>query len=219
MAVLGNRAYMDTSTTGTGTITLGSAIAGYQSFADAGITDSDVVPYVLVEGNNWEIGTGTYTATGTTLSRSVTESTNAGSAINLAGNAFVFITPAADYLDVISSTSKATPIDADVLGIWDSAAANILKKLTWANLQATLKTYFDSLYYIVGGADVAIADGGTCASTVAAARSNLNVDIAGTDNSTDVTLAGTGTYLWVAGQVITVYPITESVFSYLCSFV
>ena len=45
----------------------------------------------------------------------------------------------------------------------------------------------------------------------ATARTNLNVDVAGTDNSTDVTLAGTGTYLSMgAGQVLTVDPITKS---------
>ena len=43
-----------------------------------------------------------------------------------------------------------------------------------------------------------------------AARSTLGVDAAGTDNSTDVTLSGTGTYISIAGQVITVDPITES---------
>lgn len=44
----------------------------------------------------------------------------------------------------------------------------------------------------------------------ATARTNLGVDAAGTDNSTDVTLAGTGTYISIVGQVITVDPITES---------
>ena len=51
--------------------------------------------------------------------------------------------------------------------------------------------------------DVAVLHGGTGASTAAAARTNLVVDIAGTDNSTDVTLiAGTG-YLSLSGQEIT----------------
>lgn len=45
-----------------------------------------------------------------------------------------------------SATSKATPVDADELALVDSAASNALKKLTWANLKATLKTYFDTLY-------------------------------------------------------------------------
>lgn len=45
-----------------------------------------------------------------------------------------------------AATSKATPVDADELGLLDSVASYGLKKLTWANLKATLKTYFDTLY-------------------------------------------------------------------------
>ena len=44
------------------------------------------------------------------------------------------------------ATGKTTPVDADVVGISDSAAGGILKKLTWANIKATLKAYFDTLY-------------------------------------------------------------------------
>ena len=98
MATLANRAKMTTATTGTGTITLGSAADGYQTFAAAGISNADTVRYTIEDGNNWEIGTGTYTASGTTLTRSVTESSNAGSAINLSGDAVVFLTLAAQDL-------------------------------------------------------------------------------------------------------------------------
>ena len=45
-----------------------------------------------------------------------------------------------------AATSKTTPIDADELPLVDSAALNVLKKLTWANLKATIKTYTDTLY-------------------------------------------------------------------------
>jgi len=45
-----------------------------------------------------------------------------------------------------AATSKATPVDADELALSDSAASFALKKLTWLNLKATLKTYFDTLY-------------------------------------------------------------------------
>lgn len=44
-----------------------------------------------------------------------------------------------------NATSKATPVDADELGILDSAASNVLKKLTWANLKATLWTAWGAL--------------------------------------------------------------------------
>lgn len=99
MSELVNRAKMTTATTGTGTITLGSAVTAFQSFADAGVANGDVVYYVIEDGNNWEIGTGTYTSSGTTLSRSVQESSNADALLNLSGNAVVYITATASYFD------------------------------------------------------------------------------------------------------------------------
>ena len=51
---------------------------------------------------------------------------------------------------VPNAAAKTTPVDADLVPINDSASSNVLKKLTWANLKATLKTYFDTLYAAVG---------------------------------------------------------------------
>lgn len=45
-----------------------------------------------------------------------------------------------------AAASKATPVDADYLALYDSAASNTLRKLTWANIKATLKSYLDTLY-------------------------------------------------------------------------
>ncbi len=93
MAVkLYNLARMTTATTGTGTITLGSAETGYLSFAAAGVSDGETVTYGIVDGNNREVGRGVYTSSGTTLTRSVVTSTNSNNAINLSGAAVVFIT-------------------------------------------------------------------------------------------------------------------------------
>jgi hypothetical protein len=44
------------------------------------------------------------------------------------------------------ATNKTTPVDADEFGIWDSVTG-LLNRLSWANLKATLKAYFDTLYY------------------------------------------------------------------------
>ena len=99
--VLVNRAKMLTSTTGTGTLTLGTAIAGFQSFSDAGVQNGDVVRYVIEDGAYWELGTGTYTASGTTLTRNVVESSNSDNAINLSGDALIFVTAdASDYVQI-----------------------------------------------------------------------------------------------------------------------
>ncbi len=129
MPVLKNRAYVATATTGTGTITLGSPVSGYQSFADAGVTNGNSVRYTIEDGTNFEIGTGTYTASGTTLSRTPSESSNSGSAINLSGSARVFITAAAEdipffYAEQVGSTSVAPTVsNNDAIAIGDNASA------------------------------------------------------------------------------------------------
>jgi hypothetical protein len=95
-----NRAGMSSSTTGTGTITLGSALAagtainscGFQTFATAGVTNGDVVSYLILDSNGaWEYGTGTYTAAGTTLSRTLGQSST-GSLLSLTSSSQVFVT-------------------------------------------------------------------------------------------------------------------------------
>jgi len=106
--VLGNRAKMSTSTTGTGTITLGSALSGYQTFAQAGITNGQTVRYAIEDGTNFEIGSGVFTSSGTTLTRSVTESSNSDNAISLSGSAEVFITASAADIFVNDGATSLT---------------------------------------------------------------------------------------------------------------
>lgn len=110
MAKLYNLARMTTATTGPGTITLGSAVSGFLTFALAGVANGDVVAYAIKDGASSEIGTGTYTSAGTTLTRSVTKSTNSNSAISLSGTAEVFISPRAED---IANLGQAQTFTAD----------------------------------------------------------------------------------------------------------
>ena len=100
-----NRVKVATATTGTGTVTLGAAADTFQSFADGGVANGDTVTYLIQDGSNWEIGTGTYNSTGPTMARSVIESTNADAAINLSGSATVSIVTVASVIDTFLTSS------------------------------------------------------------------------------------------------------------------
>lgn len=96
MARVFSLARMNTATTGTGAITLGSAVAGFLSFSAAGVTDGMTLSYGIKDGSSSEVGRGTYSTSGTQLTRSVLRSTNSNNPINLSGSAEVFITAVAE---------------------------------------------------------------------------------------------------------------------------
>ena len=108
-----DRVKMDTTTTGDGTVTLGSAISGFQTFADVG--DGNTTYYAIESGTAWEVGVGTYTASGTLLSRdTVLDSTVVGPGkITLAGTSTVFCTyPAAESIHGLGSGGKMVQTSA-----------------------------------------------------------------------------------------------------------
>lgn len=90
--VVADRVQETTTSTGTGTITLAGAVTGFQSFAAVG--NGNTTFYTITDNTNWEVGIGTYTASGTTLSRTtVLSSSNSGSLVNFgAGTKNVFVT-------------------------------------------------------------------------------------------------------------------------------
>jgi hypothetical protein len=87
--VVADRVQETTNTTGTGTLTLAGAVAGFQSFSVIG--NANTTYYTIVSGTDWETGVGTYTSSGTTLSRdTVLASSASGSKITVVAGAFVF---------------------------------------------------------------------------------------------------------------------------------
>lgn len=150
MTKLVNRAKMTTATTGTGTITLGSAVDGYQTFAAAGVVNGDVVRYVIEDGSAWEIGLGTYTASGTTLARNPSESSNGGAAISLSGQATVFVGAAADDVNNVETaarlaTARTISLTGDVTG---SVSFN-----GSANVSITATVVDDSHNHVISNVD------------------------------------------------------------------
>jgi hypothetical protein len=116
--VLKDRVKETTTTTGTGTVTLLGAATGFQSFSAIG--DGNTTYYTIVSqlGSEWEVGIGTYTSSGTTLSRTtVLSSSNSGSLVVFtAGTKDVFVTyPSsrsvyADGTTLTASNSSVLPI-------------------------------------------------------------------------------------------------------------
>lgn len=96
---IGNLVRVASATVGTGTLTLGSAISGFLTFAQAGIVSGSIVPYAIegtfVSDNATarEIGYGTYNSAGPTLTRNVLFSTNSNALVNFTGDQHVILYP------------------------------------------------------------------------------------------------------------------------------
>ena len=116
--VLADRVKETTTTTGTGTLTLAGAATGFQSFSVIGNGNTTYYAISSSGGSEFEIGIGTYTASGTTLARTtILASSNAGSAVNLsAGTKDVFVVyPAGKSVNLDASgnaTALGTPVSA-----------------------------------------------------------------------------------------------------------
>lgn len=151
-----------TGTPGVGTITLGAADTGALTFALGGVLDGERVSYGIVDGGNHEVGVGIYTATGTTLSRSIIRSsTNAGAAISCTTAAKVYITNAAqdNYLHGFAyfpgkyyapngggSTGNAMPVNSIQFKGMAILARLVVSQVSYSIQNVVTGTYAVGLY-------------------------------------------------------------------------
>lgn len=107
MAALFNMRRMTVTSTGTGTLTLGVSSSGWRAFsASPAVPDGTIVSYRIDDtGGAWELGVGTYTASGTTLTRGLRESST-GSLLSVTTSATVTILALAEDYDLFYTLSK-----------------------------------------------------------------------------------------------------------------
>jgi hypothetical protein len=186
--VLADRVKETTTSTGTTAITLAGAATGYQTFSSA-IGNANTTYYTIADqgGANWEVGIGTYTSAGNTLSRdTVLASSNAGSLVTFtSGTKDVFVTYPAER-----ALYTGGPLGTPSSGTLTNATG-----YTYDNLSGTVPTWNQNTTGTAAGlsATLAIASGGTGSTTLAGA--NLPVtNVANTFTGTQ-TFSGTSTTL------------------------
>lgn len=187
--IVKDRVKETTTTTGTGTVTLGGAVSGFQSFSVVG--NGNTTYYAIVGGTEWEVGIGTYTSSGTTLSRdTVLESSNSNALVNFsAGTKDVFVTYPAERMwlginyvsktanytvianeGVLTNTSggaftvtlPASPSVGDQVVVADAGSSWGVNNLTIARNGSTIATLAENLICDITGASVQLVyDGST----------------------------------------------------------
>ena len=86
-----DRVKFTTTTTGTGSVTVGSASTSFQTPATAGMQDADWTSYVIEDGSAWETGYAIASSSATVLSRTLSTSST-GSLLSLSGTAIMYFT-------------------------------------------------------------------------------------------------------------------------------
>lgn len=144
--VLADRVLETTTTAGSGTITLAGAKPGYQSFSAIGDGNTTYYTIALQGGSEWEVGIGTYTASGTTLSRDTVLSSSAGGAkvTFSAGTKDVFCDYPAGR--AVYGNAAGTVVIADL-----NATSATITTLSGTNFSATSLTLTNALAVTQGG--------------------------------------------------------------------
>jgi hypothetical protein len=157
--VVKDRVQETSTTTGTGTFTLAGAVSGFQSFSIVGTGNTTY--YAIVGGTQWEVGLGTYTSSGTILSRDTVLSSSTGSIIDFAaGTKSVFVTyPASKSVttDAIGTIASQNSDNVSITGGSVAVTAN-----PTSSLEVATKQYVDAA--VTG---LHVHDAVSCATTAA----------------------------------------------------
>ena len=187
--VLADRVQETSTTVGTGTFTLLGAVSGFQSFSAVG--DGNTTYYTISGGAQWEVGIGTYTAAGTTLSRdTVLSSSSGGAKVDFAaGQKYVFVTYPEDRSVYVNGSSVVFSNSATVANN-QLANSTISGKALGTNLDTlTLGSYLTGTSYN-GSAAVTAAVDATSANT---ASKVVARDASGNFSAGTITASLTGT--------------------------
>ena len=196
--VVADRVKEETTSTGTGDITLGGAPVNFVTFSSE-LSDGDTTYYAIVDNNNgdYEVGLATYTSGTNSLSRdTIFESSNAGSAVNLqSGTKDVFVTyPAAKamYLDANNKIAGSQTFSGTVTLNTDPASG----------LQAATKQYVDGVAAegIHYHTPVRVEKEGNLSATYDNGTSGVGATL--TNNSTQEALVIDGVTLSVSDRVL-----------------
>ena len=188
--VLKDRVKETTTTTGTGTYTLAGAVVGYQAFSVIG--NANTTYYAITNGTDWEVGLGTYTLSGTTLSRdTILESSNSGNAVNWgAGVKDIFCTYPAErsmYVDgstITPATAASLAVVSGGTGQTSYTDGQLLIGNSTGNTLAKAT--------LTAGTGISVTNGAGSI-TVAAINNGTVTSVSGTGSVNGITLTGTVT--------------------------
>ena len=203
--VLADRVQETTTTTGTGTVTLAGAVSGFQSFSVVG--DGNTTFYTIVDSTagTWEVGLGTYTSSGTTLSRTtVLSSSNSGSLVNFgAGTKQVFVTyPASQYGNVVGPASASD----SRIALYAGTTGRLLKNFTTgvAYLSSGSEAYVTAIGQITAKYSFTLDSADTTGWTLNSATAGNSVTFKPPSSG------GNNTYIWPAGPGSSGYALTTN---------
>ena len=215
--VLKDRVKETTTTTGTGTYTLAGAVTGFEAFSSVG--DGNTTYYACTDGTDFEVGIGTYTASGKTLARTtILQSSNSDSAVSWSsGTKTIFCAQPAEKAVFLNASDNIELADDEkiVLGtggdleIFHDGSNSIIKDAGTGNIELTGRTQVKNVngelmadfvqngatkFYHDNSLKLETASGGISVTGEVAATSldiSGDVDVDGTLEADAMTLDGT----------------------------